>query len=339
MRFVRVVTFCLAVLLGALSSAQARPLHTAWLDEFEYFAAWYAHDQQWDGENGLSVAFRLYPTGNNLVDSFYADKWELAGCGGIPALKAVLRGNVSVLGIALDEAAANALYVRPDGPLSSLTPTAPDNAGKLLAGKRILCPLGTSAHQLVTALLDRAGLTDKDVVLIDASPESALEAFGKGMGDAVALWAPLSYAAEEAGFRRAADGANCGLFQPTLLLVDKTVAAERPDDVRAFMRGYDRATAFFRQQPQETLVPLYQRFHKETTGEELSAAYALRAIREHRLFDGDERKQVLAASAENGSLSAKLKGLIAFYRKHNALSHKEAARLGETAFYTPEHAE
>ena len=92
MQFVRPLWACLAISCLLISAAPAQsadharpaPLRTAWLAEFEAFAAWYAHGRQWDRENNPAVELRPFPTGRLLVDNMHAYGWNLAACGGVP---------------------------------------------------------------------------------------------------------------------------------------------------------------------------------------------------------------------------------------------------------------
>lgn len=137
MQFVRPLWACLAISCLLISAAPAQsadharpaPLRTAWLAEFEAFAAWYAHDRQWDRENNPAVELRPFPTGRLLVDNMHAYGWNLGACGGVPALRALLRKDVYVVGVGTEEAAFNAVYARASSPLARL------NGG----GRRAIC--------------------------------------------------------------------------------------------------------------------------------------------------------------------------------------------------------
>ena len=77
----------------------------------------------------------------------------------------ILGGQVSVIGVAADETAANAVYVRPDSPLLKLkgeNPGYPELYGGAAAmqGKTVLAPVGTSAHQLLYFWLERLRTSD-----------------------------------------------------------------------------------------------------------------------------------------------------------------------------------
>ena len=59
--------------------------------------------------------------------------------------------------------------------------------------------------------LKALGLTEQDVRLKDMTATQALGAFAGGLGDAAALWAPLTYDADAKGFKPAALSRDCGV--------------------------------------------------------------------------------------------------------------------------------
>ena len=209
MRAIRVLALCglFVWAFAGTAGAAATAVRLACLGEFESFPAWYAHERQWDAAEGIAVELKVLPTGRLLVDNMRALDWNLAACGGVPAMLAMLRKDVYAVGIGTDEAAANGIYARPGSPLFTADKA---EAGRLMRGGMILCPLGTSAHQILLAWLEGLGLREDDVVIVDTKPEEALAAFLGGMGDAVALWSPAAYEARRRGLREVANGKDCG---------------------------------------------------------------------------------------------------------------------------------
>lgn len=348
MPFIRPLWACLAISCLLISAAHAQsadharpaPLRTAWLAEFEAFAAWYAHDRQWDRENNPAVELRSFPTGRLLVDNMHAYGWNLAACGGVPALRAMLRKDVYVVGVGTEEAASNAVYARASSPLARLNGVG--GAARFLRGKTVLCPLGTSAHQLLLAWLDGMGLKDTDVTIVDVKPGEAAQALAKGLGEAAALWAPAAYAAEDLGLSRITDGRKSGIAQPVLLLAERGYADKHPERITAYLRNYLQAVESFGKMPVEELVPLYQRFQREFAGKALSASDARRELENHLLFPLDKQKELLGgvpaadgAMRPGGTLRGWLKDVIAFHKKTGALSSREAGELESLPLVTP----
>lgn len=340
--FVRLLALVAALALAApgLAPASPSPLRTAWLSEYEAFAAWYAHERKWDVENGISLEFQVFPTGKNLVDNMRRSECVIGGCGGVAAVFGILDGRTCVIGVGADETAANAVYVRPDSPLLKLkgeNPCYPELYGSAAAmqGKTVLAPVGTSAHQLLYFWLERLGTSDAESLVLDTKPEEALKAFAGGMGDAVVLWAPDTYKAEALGFRRLATGRECGITQPILLIADRKFADAHPEQVAAFMKAYLRAVDALLALPKDELVPLYRRFMEAFSGQPIPEAVARGELDTHRFLSADEQRKLFRSRSEGGLLHFWIEDAIRFHEATGALSRRQIRALERTPFVTP----
>lgn len=341
MLLVRLFTLVLAAALALPGFVGASPalLRTAWLAEYEAFAAWYAHDQKWDVENGISLEFKLFPTGKNLVDNMKRSGCVLGGCGGAAAVFGILQKQTYVIGIGADETAANAVYVRADSPLLQLkgkTPAYPELYGNAASmnGKTVLAPAGTSAHQLLYFWLERLGTSDAETIVIDTKPEEALKAFVGGLGDAVVLWAPDTYRADELGLRRLFTGRECGITQPTLIVADRAFADANPTQVTAFMKTYLRAVEAVLSMPREELIPLYQRFMASFSGQPMDAAIAARELDSHWFLSAADHQKAFKNRAEGGLLHFWIEDVLRFHEATGALSRRQIRDLEQTPFVT-----
>lgn len=342
MLFVRLLALVAALALAAPGLTLASPavVRTAWLSEYEAFAAWYAHERKWDVEKGISLEFEVFPTGKNLVDNMRRSGCVIGGCGGAAAVFGILGGRTCVIGVGADETAANAVYVRPDSPLlgiKSENPRYPELRGNAAAmrGKTVLAPLGTSAHQLLYFWLERLGASDTESIVIDTKPAEALTAFTGGMGDAVVLWAPDTYKADALGLRRLVSGRECGITQPVLLIADREFADTHPARVAAFLKAYLRAVDAVLAMPEDELVPLYRRFMEAFSGKPISEAVARGDLKTHRFLPADEQRKLFRSRAEGGLLYFWLEDVLRFHEATGALSRRQIRALERTAFVTP----
>lgn len=329
-------TLCLMLLAAGaalpLHAATLIPLKTAWLGEHEAFPVWYAKQKGWDKEVGLDLAMLRFDSGKALVEGLAAYKWAIAGCGAVPALTAVLSDRLNIIATANDEAAANAIYVRADSPILTVRganaafPKVYGNAATV-AGKTILCPKGTSAHYLLLSWLKTLGLSEKDVRVKYMEHTPTLGAFSGGLGDAAALWAPLTYGAEEKGFKAAATGADCGLFQPVLLVADKEYASKYPQHIEAFLKMYFHAVDAQRATPAKDLAPEYVRFLKEWAGRTISEDQAARDLAAHPVFDLREQLALFDTSQGRSRMQNRLADITAFYAGIGAVRPNDVQRL------------
>ena len=330
------VGICLVLLALAWStparSASPIPMKTAWLGEHETFAVWYAKQKGWDKEAGLDLTMLRFDSGKAIVEGVLAYDWAIAGCGAVPALTATLSERLDIIAVANDESAANALYVRADSPLLSIkgtNPAYPEIYGDqaTVKGKEILCPKGTSAHYMMAAWLKSLGLGEKDVRVKYMSPVQALGAFAGGLGDVVALWAPLTYDADAKGFKPAALSSNCGVSQPVLIVANHEYAIQYPERVEAFLKMYLRVITFMRETPVETLVPDYVRFYEEWTGRKLTSEIAAKDLANHAVFNLEEQLALFDDAQGKSKLQNWLTDIAAFYESIGMVRKEDRQRL------------
>lgn len=327
----------LACLLLGVSAAQGAPrvVKSAWLDEYEAFPAWYAHMRHWDTDAGIDLEMKTYPSGKYLMDNVGGINWDIAGMGGAPAAPGILRGETCVVGIGSDEAAANAIYVRPDSPLLQAVgqTLSPRDHARLVTGKIVLCPRGTSAHQLLLLWLERMGLNEDSIALLDTAPDEAASGLANGVGDMAVLWSPWLYAAEQSGLKPLLTGKSLGLVQPTLLMARKEYADANAPQVRAFLTCYLRAVEALAALPTDEVASLYQRFRREVCGEEISRQQAVREVETHTLYPLARQRELLGSS---GEFQKWLGDVIAFHEQTGELSRGQTRALRETPLARPD---
>lgn len=303
--------FCLSCTLwlacfGGQAVAQKKAQETvlsAWMGEHETFIAWYAKQKGWDSEEGFTLTMLPFDSGKDIVQNLAAYSWDAAGCGAVPALTTPLGEYLDIVAVAGDESASIALYGRAASPMTTITNASPafpkvrGNA-ETVRGAEILYPEGTSAHYLLAVWLKALGLTKADVKLSPMPLEAALSAFKGGVGDVLAVWAPLTYEAEAAGFVPLATGPECGLRQYIFLTLTKDFAARKPETARAFVRMYLRGVAALRAAAPESLVPNYMSFHKEWSGRSMTPENALRDLKDHKIFTAQEQLELFKADGE-----------------------------------------
>lgn len=319
----------LALLLAPAAQAAPAKLSSAWMGEHETFVAWYAKQQGWDKEAGLDLTMMPFDSGKNIVESLAAYDWAVAGCGAVPALTTPLSDYLYIIAVANDESANNAIYVRKDSPIlgaKGTNPSYPNVYGSAVTVQKadILYPKSTSAHYLLATWLRILGLSEKDVKLQEMEPTPALSAFTGGVGDAVALWAPLTYEAEAKGFKSVANSKDCGITQLVLLVANRRFADQHPEQVQVFLKMYMRGIEALRAKPAKELAVDYVRFYKEWTGRELTPEMAVADIQSHPVFTLDEQ---LAMLAPGGSVQKALNEIVDFSISHGSFTPEQIDKM------------
>jgi sulfonate transport system substrate-binding protein len=109
------------------------------------------------------------------------------------------------------------IVVRTGSPIKSLAD---------LKGKRIAFGRGSSAHNLLVATLEKAGIAWSDIQPIPLAPADATAAFAQGSVDAWAIWDPYLALAELKGDARVLLFAK-EIYQPTAFVIVRTDLVEK----------------------------------------------------------------------------------------------------------------
>ncbi len=137
-------------------------------------------------QHGIDAEIRYEPSGRVALESVLAGRAQLATVSEVPIMFAAVSGKpVSVLATISVAARDHGVVAHAQSPAA-------------LRGKRIGVPLRTSVHFYLEALLNRHGMSARDVVLHDVTPDQALGAFVRGEVDAFAAWQPFLNEAADA---------------------------------------------------------------------------------------------------------------------------------------------
>jgi sulfonate transport system substrate-binding protein len=139
------------------------------------------------GKLGIAVRWVEFSAGPPLLEAMNAGSLELGATGDAPPIFAQSAGAaiVYVAGGPINN--GQAILVKPDSALRSLGD---------LKSKRIAFTKGSSAHNIVVAALEKAGLTYADITPTSLSPADAGAAFARDSVDAWAVWDPFFAIAE-----------------------------------------------------------------------------------------------------------------------------------------------
>jgi NitT/TauT family transport system substrate-binding protein len=122
-----------------------------------------------------------------------------------------------------------------------------------LKGKKIGTTLGEVNHLLLLKALEKGGLTEKDVTLVNMSPDDAGAAFIAGNLAAAVTWEPwVSKAASEGGgysIFTSADAPN--LLLDVVAVSDQTLA-DRSADILALVQGIAQGVEYLKTNPAES---------------------------------------------------------------------------------------
>lgn len=307
---------CLTAGIGGASSLpQRKRIVTAWLPEHETFLIWYAVQQGWDRQEGLEVELKRFATGKDLLQG--ADEWDMAACGAFSLLNAPSPQRFLVVGLGNDESLANVVMVRPGDPILKVKGF---NAGypSLLGhpadvrGRQIAYSASSSAQYLLARWLAAYGLTSRDVSARPLKTEEGIQSLADGKVDALVLWAPDFYGAEEHGLKVAATSRSVKARQPILLVARKNFAEKEPETAAAFLRVYLRAVRMMREESVANLVTSYKAFYREWAGKDMTDAEVIKDITIHPVFTLDDQLRLFDATRGRSEVQQWLDAIIRF---------------------------
>jgi len=123
-----------------------------------------------------------------------------------------------------------------------------------LEGKRVVLGAAGYGEIVVTAMLEQAGLKNEDVIWVPMQDENeTLQMLSDGRVDAWQIWEPFVTRAQNAGAHVIFTGADIPGLIPDAIGFHGSVLEERPEDVKAFMRGWFRAVDYWKANPEKSV--------------------------------------------------------------------------------------
>jgi NitT/TauT family transport system substrate-binding protein len=122
-----------------------------------------------------------------------------------------------------------------------------------LKGKKIGTPKGTTGQFVTESLLIHNGLSPSDVEVIDISPSELPDALNNNRVDAIVIWEPHAYNAQNLLGQDAVRLPSSDIYRTTFnFTVLKDFAQARPEALNKFLRAIDRATDFIAKHKEES---------------------------------------------------------------------------------------
>ena len=143
-------------------------------------------------EKGYTVDYVEFPAGPQLLEALSVGSIDLGATGESPPIFAQAAGSSLVYAAnnppSSDSGEGQAILVPAGSPIHTIQD---------LKGKRIAFQKASSAHNFVIQIVERAGLTYKDIEPVYLSPPDAQSAFNSGRIDAWAIWDPFLTIAQQ----------------------------------------------------------------------------------------------------------------------------------------------
>lgn len=130
----------------------------------------------------FTVSWSNFTSGPPMLQAMGSGSVDIGGVGNAPPAFAAAGGEqIALVGARTGQPGGSALLVPKNSPITSV---------QQLRGKKIAVAQGSSADYHLLTVLDKAGLSVKDVTTENLQPADALSAFGSGHVDAWDVWSP-----------------------------------------------------------------------------------------------------------------------------------------------------
>lgn len=168
-----------------------------------------------------------------------------------------------------------------------------------LRGKRVAVEIGTLTQFVLLRALQRVGLDERDVTLVNLANEAAEDALAKGHIDAAALWEPFLSRAERKGGHRIFSSTEIPGEILDVLSVRRDALENRPGDIDSILVGWNGALGAIEREPRELEQAMAE--HLDVTAlefhENMAGIEFVDFEQNRQLFDRSSERSVWAAYA------------------------------------------
>ncbi|WP_164775470.1 aliphatic sulfonate ABC transporter substrate-binding protein [Paenibacillus glycanilyticus] len=152
---------------------------------------------------------------------------------------------ISVTGV---EGNQNSVIVKPDSKIQSVAD---------LKGKTIAVAKGSSGHIFLIKALEKNGLSEDDVKLVQLQPDEANPAFQSGSVDAWAIWDPIVTMETEAGHARILESVKTmGFVAPAVMIGRDKFLKDHPDLTALYLKVYQQTVDWVKANMDEAVTIL-----------------------------------------------------------------------------------
>ena len=225
-----ILGFLLFAVLGA-TPISAAPLSVGYSDWPGWVAWQVAIDKGWLKEAGLDVTFQWFDYSASM-DAFSAGKIDSVLMTNGDTLVTGAAGGKGIMIMLTDYSSGNDMIVAKPG-IKNL---------KDLKGKKIGIEVGLVEHLLLMHGMEKTGMAEKDVTLVNAKTNETPQVLASGQVDAIGAWQPISGQAMKSlpGARPVYTSTQAPGLIYDVLAVNPTILAGRRADWIKLIKLWDR---------------------------------------------------------------------------------------------------
>ncbi|CAM3623231.1 ABC transporter substrate-binding protein [Erysipelothrix urinaevulpis] len=150
-----------------------------------------------DVKNGFKIESTMFSTGAPMNEAVAADLWDV-GAMGAAAVTGVANYDMMIIGEVLESLDGLGIFTKPAHPaakVKGLNPSFPNVYGdkESVKGSTILLPIGTAQHFTTLKWLEKIGLKQEDVNIVNMETVQAYQALKADQADMAALNVPTFF--------------------------------------------------------------------------------------------------------------------------------------------------
>ncbi len=277
-----------------------------------YFKEWptanqVAQAEKWyDREMGVTVDWRAFSTGKEMVDAMEAGEVQIAySVGLVPFTVGVSRGvPMKAVGVAVSYAENDNCVVHSRAAIDKA------NAHEL-EGKKVAVPFGTVAHYKMLRTLVHLGVNPQNLQLVDMVPKDGAEALARGDVTMACGWGGGLWEMKKHGYvlMTAREQEKLGIRVFDVVAVTNDFADKHGDLVTKFLAVTDRAARYLEDEPEDA-KPIIA----NAAGMELKESNIVLS-----LFEFPTREAQLSATWMRGTVQAFINEVAEFFVKQGLI--------------------
>ncbi|WP_343250970.1 ABC transporter substrate-binding protein [Diplocloster hominis] len=249
----------------------------------------YIIEKGWDKEAGLDIELVKFATGAPMNEALGAGEWDMAAIG-MAMIFSMANYEGKLVAETTDATGGLNAYIRSDSEIAKVkgyNPTYPDLYGDpdSLRGATFLLPTGTSAQLNAIKWVEKLGLKETDINIVNMEYGQAYQAFLTGQGDVLCAAPPYNFQCEEQGWLVGASMKDLGVQVYDGVIAADQFYEEHPDLVQKFVTLMYRAGKDFKDE--DTAVRELMKFYKNN-GKESAESDVRNEVRLRPYFTADE---------------------------------------------------
>jgi NitT/TauT family transport system substrate-binding protein len=236
----------LALLAGVATPTAAKDLKpyrvgfNAWIGSIAFFVA---QEKGFFKEEGLDVQTKSFSSPGDGLTPLLAGSLDavLSTADSVITVLDKAPGQLKVVYLTDTSSGADAILAKKE--ITSI---------KALKGKKVAATLGQCNHLLLQKALEKGGLTEKDIELVNMNPDDAGAAFAAGKVDAAVTWEPwiTKVSGEKKGHVIFSSKDTPNLILDVLAISAKT-GKDKSVETKAFLKALNRGYEFVQKHADE----------------------------------------------------------------------------------------